>query len=153
MDLRLKDRAALVTGASAGIGKAVAATLAAEGCRVAMVARRPEVLAGAAEQIVSAGSPRPFTRAADVADADVTRAVVNDVAQELGGLDIVVNNVPAPGWGNFVDHDDAEWEFAWRTKFLTYVRTSRLAIPYLSGTGRGVIMNIIGIGGKMAIKE
>jgi len=153
MDLGLVGRRALVTGASAGIGRASAAQLAAEGAHVAMVARRADVLEQAAAEIGAATGSRPLTYVADLADPAQVDDVVARAAAALGGLDVLVNCVPAPVWGLFVDHDDAAWEHALQLKFLTYVRAIRAAIPHLAAGGHGVVVNVIGIGGRQPIKE
>lgn len=154
MDLRLTGRRAVVTGASAGIGRAIATALALEGCDVVMVARREAVLLEAAREASALGATRtPRTAVVDLTDASSTAQGFAKAIDELGGLDILVNCVAAPLWGSFVTHDDASWEEVWRTKFLSYTRTSRLAIPSLTASDHGVILNIIGVGGKVAVKE
>jgi NAD(P)-dependent dehydrogenase (short-subunit alcohol dehydrogenase family) len=153
LDLRMQGRGALVTGASAGIGKAVARALAGEGAQVGMVARRADVLQRAAVEIEQAVGTRPWTWAADISQPAECADVVDRAAQSLGGLDILVNSVPAPVFGSFLTHGDDAWEEAMRLKFHTYVRTIRAAVPYLSRTGRGVIINVIGVGGKAPVMD
>jgi NAD(P)-dependent dehydrogenase (short-subunit alcohol dehydrogenase family) len=142
-----------VTGASAGIGQAVARALAAEGAEVAMVARRADGLERAADQIARSVGSRPRTFAADIGNAVQCPEVVNRAAQALGGIDILVNSVPAPIFGSFLTHGDEAWEEAMRLKFHAYVRTIRAAVPYLSRSGHGVIVNIIGVGGKAPVLD
>jgi len=153
MDLGLKERSALITGASAGIGRATACSLAGEGARVAMVARGAAGLETAAASIEEATGLRSLTFPADLSDPGSCDTVIASAAAELGGLDILVNSVTAPIWGSFLSHSDEDWEQAMRLKFLTYVRTSRASLPLLSRSGHGVIINVIGIGGRMAIKD
>ena len=92
MDLKLKGLAAAVTGGSEGIGRAVAETLAAEGCDVAIGARRPGPLQLAAEEICAATGRRVEPLPLDVTDAEQAREFVETAAQRLGRLDILVNN-------------------------------------------------------------
>jgi NAD(P)-dependent dehydrogenase (short-subunit alcohol dehydrogenase family) len=95
---------------------------------------------------------RPPTFAGDISDSSGCQVLVDDAAAALGGLDILVNNVPAPVFGPFLGHGDHQWEEAMRLKFHAYVRTSRCAVPHLARSAGGVIVNIIGVGGKV-VKE
>ena len=88
VDLGLQDRAAIVTGASRGIGRQVALGLAAEGCRVLLCARDSDALAAVAAELDGAGVAMPV----DVTDPDAADAIVATCQRELGRLDIVVNN-------------------------------------------------------------
>jgi len=144
VDLRLQGKRALVTGSSYGIGRAIAQGLAAEGVNVVINARNRERLEATAKEIGSNVAPI----AADVSDpAEVTR-LVREAAEALGGLDILVNSVPAPVFGPFLGHGDDAWHKAMEIKFMSYIRTSREAIPYMQQAGGGVIINNIGAGGK-----
>lgn len=147
MDLRLRGRRALVTGSSSGIGRAIAEGLAEEGVNVAINGRTPETLHAVAGEIaaVTGGSVVPI--AADVSRPDEVQRLVREAADALGGLDILVNNVPAPIFGPFLEHGDEDWQRAVEIKLLGYVRASREAIPFLQQRG-GVIVNNIGSGGK-----
>ena len=92
LELNLSGRVALVTGGSEGIGNGIARKLAAEGCRVAMCARRQDVLADAAEAISSEAGARVLAVAADVTLAADVERFVNEAVSEFGGIDILVNN-------------------------------------------------------------
>ena len=100
MDLQLKDRVALVTGASVGIGEGTAKVLASEGCRMAITARREELLDGVADEIEAAGHPRPLVIKQDIMTDDAAANLRKAVDDAYGRLDILVNNagfaVPAP---------------------------------------------------------
>ena len=127
MDLGLQGRAALITGASEGIGKFCALALAAEGADVAICARRPEVVEAARAEIDAAGPGRSLGIAADMGlAADIDR-VVAETAAGLGGIDIVVNNMGVSVRG---EADDV-WKEMFRLNLLATVRTTRAALPHL----------------------
>jgi 3-oxoacyl-[acyl-carrier protein] reductase len=92
MELQLKGRNALVTGASMGIGRAIAKGLAAEGVKVAIVARRRELLDTLAEEIVRAEGPRPVIIVADVMAADAAARIGGEALAGLGAVDILINS-------------------------------------------------------------
>ena len=148
MDLQLSGLAAAVTGGSEGIGRAVAATLAAEGCDVAIGARRPGPLDLAAEEIRAATGCRVEPLSLDVTDAEQAREFVETAAQRLGRLDILVNNAGASSAARFEDVDDETWEADLQLKVYGAIRCTRAAIPYLRAAGGGAIINITTVGGK-----
>lgn len=147
MDLGLKDKVALVTGASRGIGKRIAAALAAEGTRVCICARGADALAEAAADLASRGAEVEAT-AQDVTTPEGAIAVVAAANNRFGGLDILVNNVGGAKWTPFVEIDDAEWNDSINLSFLSAVRVSRAAIPLLEARGGGSIVHIASIFGR-----
>lgn len=147
MDLGLKDKIALVTGASRGIGKRIAAALAAEGARLCICARGADALAEAAADLASRGAEVEAT-AHDVTTPEGATAVVAAANQRFGGLDIVVNNVGGAKWTPFVEIDDAEWNDSINLSFLSAVRVSRAAMPLLEACGGGSIVHIASIFGR-----
>lgn len=147
MDLGLKDKVALVTGASRGIGKRIAAALAAEGARLCICARGADALAEAAADLKGRGAAVEAT-AQDVTTPEGALAVVEAANQRFGGLDIVVNNVGGAKWTPFVEIDDAEWNDSINLSFLSAVRVSRAAIPLLEARGGGSIVHIASIFGR-----
>ena len=153
MDLQLRGKRAIVTGASAGIGRGIARELAREGVSVAITARHAGPLEEAAKAIAGETGSTVIPIAADMTELAEIQRFVRDAATALGGLDIVVNNAGASPFGPFLEHSDEHWQDAMRLKFLGYVRTSREAIPHLQQAGGGVIVNIIGAGGKMYYKN
>lgn len=148
MDLQLKDRVALVTGASRGIGKAIAVALAAEGCHLAICARSAGPLEEAAQEIDAAGSGRIVAVPTDVTDADDAARFVDEAVRELGGLDVVVNNVGGSLRKPFEETTDAEWRHAVELNLLSGLRIARLSIPHLEARGGGSIVFISSIFGR-----
>ena len=147
MDLELKDKVALVTGASRGIGKRIAAALAAEGARLCICARGADVLEEAAAELASGGAEVEAT-AQDVTSPEGAIAVVEAAKSRFGGLDILVNNVGGSKRTPFVEIDDAEWNDILNLSFLSAVRMSRAAIPLMEARGGGSIVHISSIFGR-----
>ena len=147
MNLGLRDRVAIVGGASQGIGRATAELLAAEGCRVVVAARNETALAAAAAAISgAAGGEQAGTNVLAVPcdmsiEADVSRLVAR-AAQAFGGIDILVNNAGGPPLGAFERHDDAAWRKAFDTNFMSVVWMVREALPHLRRSSQGRIINI-----------
>jgi 3-oxoacyl-[acyl-carrier protein] reductase len=147
MDLGLKGKVALVTGATQGIGKATAALLAREGARVALVARGQERLERCAKEITDAGG-EALPLQCDVARAADLERAVQAVSARWGGLDILVNNAGTSMRGPFEEVDDAMWQADLDLKLMAAVRLSRLALPLMKARGGGRIVNVTNIGGK-----
>jgi 3-oxoacyl-[acyl-carrier protein] reductase len=143
VELGLAGRVALVTGGSKGIGRACAAGLAAEGCRVALVARGEEGLREAAEALGAKGA-EVYTVAADLADPDAPRQVVEAVARRFGRLEILVNSAGAIRGSDFLSTPISEWADDWRLKVQGYVRMAQAALPVMRAGHWGRIVNIIG---------
>lgn len=147
MDLGLKGKVALITGASEGIGKATAQVLAAEGVSVAIVARRPDVLAAAADEIRAAGG-KVLPIAADVSLASEAQRIVAETAARFGRLDIVVNNAGTSAAQAFESVTDEAWQHDLDLKLFAAIRVARHAVPHLRHQGGGRIINVTAIGGK-----
>lgn len=138
MDLELEGTAAVVGGASSGMGLAIARALAAEGCAVTAVARGRERLDRAAAEI----GPGTLALAGDVRDHDLLRRVVDETVSARGRLDIVVNNAGGPPPGTFDSTPDEAWADAFELSLNAAVRLTRLALPHLRRSGRGRVVNI-----------
>ncbi|MBI4201081.1 MAG: SDR family oxidoreductase [Chloroflexi bacterium] len=148
MDLGLKDKVAIVTGGSEGIGKAAASSMAQEGASVVICARRKDVLEAAATDIRRKTGGKVLPIQADVSiPADIER-VVNTTVQTFGRLDIVVNNAGTSAAGSFEAVDDEAWRVDMDLKFYAAVRLSRAAIPHMKRAGGGRIINVTNLGGK-----
>jgi NAD(P)-dependent dehydrogenase (short-subunit alcohol dehydrogenase family) len=153
VDLQLTGKRAVVTGASRGIGYAIADTLAAEGADVILVARDQDALDAAAARISRHGH-RVLALAADTTDDVAVRAMTATAAGELGGIDILVNAAAQPGGASFARRlaeladDDLRAEI--ETKVLGYLRTARAAAPYMIEQGWGRIINISGLAARQA---
>ncbi|RZT83688.1 short-subunit dehydrogenase [Pseudonocardia sediminis] len=152
MDLQLGGKRAIVTGASRGIGLAVATTLAAEGADVALVARDAAALDEAAAQVDAAGPGRVVAVPADTADDASVRAMVDTVAERLGGVDVLVNAAARPaGAGplpSLTDLTDDDVRVELETKLLGYLRCARAAAPLMTAQGWGRIVNISGLNAR-----
>jgi NAD(P)-dependent dehydrogenase (short-subunit alcohol dehydrogenase family) len=147
MDLGLRGKAAIVTGASRGIGRAIAATLAREGVDVLAVARSEALLEELAASAGRAGNARIVPCIADLRETEGISRTVTAAEREFGRLDILVNNAGTTKRGDFFALDEADWREGFALKFLGYVRLTRTAWPLLK-RARGTIVNIIGIGGR-----
>ncbi len=147
MDLQLKDKVALVTGGSKGIGLRTALCLAQEGCHVAIVARGSEELEAAAAQIKAHGV-RVAAIQADLTQAeDASRAIASCVDQ-LGALDILVNNVGGNvGARTLLESTDEEWLATFDLNVHVAVRMTRLAVPHMRGRPGAAVVHISSISG------
>lgn len=135
MDLELRGRKAIVTGGSAGIGRATAEALAEEGCDVGICARGEERLGEAVSALEGRGVTA-FGRPLDVSDGDALRTWVPEAAAALGGLDIVVANVSALGAGE----GEEVWRLAYEVDLLHAVRTVEAALPFLRESDAAAIV-------------
>ena len=129
MDLGLKNKTALVCGASAGLGYAVAEALAREGCRVAINARTPSDLREAAERLTKETGAEVLPLPADVSVPSDAEQLVKDTVKGLGKVDIVLANAGGPPSGGFLGHDHATWVRAVETNLLSVVTLFRAALP------------------------
>ncbi len=145
MDLELKGRVALVTGGSKGIGLACARTLAAEGVRIAIVSRGQANVDAALAEL-----PGGFGFAADLADAGAALAAIDAVETALGPIDILVNSAGAAKRTPADELSPPDWRAAMEAKFFTYVNAFDPLSKRMAARGRGVIVNVIGMGGKVA---
>ncbi len=143
MDLGLAGKRALVTGASRGIGYAIAAGLAAEGARVAIVARTAVEIKSAAARIRDTVGGHIVPLVGDLTLAEDVQNVVSDAAAALGGLDILINNV---GGGKGGDTDEA-WNYTFDVNLYAAVRANREVVPHFKEAGGGVIIIISSVSG------
>ncbi len=150
MDLQLTDQTVVVTGASRGIGLAVASTLLDEGARVLAASRsRSEDL----DALAAAHGERLLHVPADLTRPDAPAEVVARAVEAFGGLDALVNNAGGAPDGSgprssFLDVTDADWQATFELNFFSAVRTSRAALPILLERGGGAIVNVSSVNGR-----
>ena len=141
MDLGLKQRRAVVTGASRGIGRAIASALAAEGADVVAAARDAEKLKDLVAS-VAAGTGTITARVADMSKADA----IQGLAGELERADILVFNTGGPPFGTAAETTDASWTTQFEAMFLSAIRLTRLALPGMRSRRFGRIMLVVSSG-------
>lgn len=151
MDLGLRGLRALVAGASRGLGYAVAHLLAEEGCAVAINGHNPERLAAAAERIRTETGAQVVPVVGDLTDPAEPARVVEQAAQALGGLDLLVTNNGGPPAGKFEEIDEATWQRAVELSFLSHVRLIRAALPYLRQSRAASVLTITSYSVKQPI--
>jgi 3-oxoacyl-[acyl-carrier protein] reductase len=143
MDLQLQGKTALVTGASMGIGRAIAKGLAAEGVRTCVAARRRNLLEGLAAEIVAAGAPRPRFVETDVMVEGAPQRLAHEALSALGEVNILVNcaggSRPLP-----IDAPDEKWAEAMTLNFTRVRQLTHVVLPGMIRHGWGRIINITG---------
>jgi len=143
MDLELRGKRVLVTGASKGIGFAIARSFAREGAGLVLAARNAERLAAAAGQLEREAGAPVATLAINVAAADAADRLL----AFAGEIDVLVNNAGAIPGGSLEQIDDARWRESWELKLYGYINLTRRVLPRMAARGSGVIANIIGMAG------
>lgn len=142
MDLGLRGKVALVAGASQGMGRATALSFAREGATVGICARGELALNQAAEMIRKETGAEVLAMAADMSKAEDIRRFVNEAAEQLGRLDVIVNNAGGPPPGEFMKFTDEDWHNAFRLSFMSAMRMTREAVPHMRKVGGGRVINI-----------
>ena len=152
MSSELLGKVALVTGASRGIGKAIAMELAQAGCDLFLTARDRDALAAVAAEIRALGR-RAETHAADLKEEAAAAAALADTIRErFGRLDILVNNAGASRRGDFFQQTEADWQAGFALKFFAQVRLCRALWPMLKEAG-GSVVAIGGIGARAPVAD
>jgi 3-oxoacyl-[acyl-carrier protein] reductase len=149
MELELKGKVAMITGASRGIGRAIAAAMAAEGARLSLCARGAEALEKAAAELRAAGA-EVLAHPADQTDPAAVERWVKATVAHFGGVDILVNNAGASRQGGIFDLADADWQAAFDLNFFAEARLARLCAAEMERRGGGAIINIASIWGREA---
>ena len=147
----LDGKIAIVTGASRGIGRAIALRLAQDGATLVLASRTAADLAKVAAEIRSHSGVATCV-AGDLRDPQFPPALVKAAMDAHGAIDIVVNNAGATKRGDFFELTDADWEDGFALKFMGAVRLTRAAWPHLKAR-RGSLLNIIGSGGRSPTPE
>jgi 3-oxoacyl-[acyl-carrier protein] reductase len=149
MDLGLKDKVAMVAGASRGLGYAVARGLAAEGVRVSISSRNDASIADAARRIAAETYSDTLATPVDVRSADAIASWHARTVEKFGGVDLLFVNAGGPPAGPSLSFDDAQWVAAFETLVLSAVRMVRLAVPSMKARGGGAII----VSTSSAVKE
>ena len=152
MDLGLRDKVAIITGSSRGLGLASARSLAAEGCLVCLCGRTAATLEDARRDVAgrAGGDQRVIGVAADVSRPEGVEAVIDGALDAFGGIDILVNNVGLARGAGIVDTSDDEWQEAFDQTLFPAIRASRLAVPHMRQRGGGAIVIIASVFGREA---
>jgi NAD(P)-dependent dehydrogenase (short-subunit alcohol dehydrogenase family) len=147
MDLGLRGRSCVVTGASRGIGLETARLLCSEGASVLLVARSEEALDAAAESCERAGgraAPLPL----DVTQPDAGERIVVEAGARFGPVEVLVNNAGTARWRDIDEVPDSDWQAAWELNVMACLRTMRAVVPGMRERGWGRIVNVSSTAGK-----
>jgi 3-oxoacyl-[acyl-carrier protein] reductase len=147
VDLGLDGRVCVVTGASRGIGRDVARRLCSEGASVLLVARRADALEEASAE-AAAGGGRTATLALDITERDAGERMVAAAGEQLGDVDVLVNNAGTSRWRGLEDVPEADWQAAWDINVMAPLRAMRAVIPRMQERGWGRIVNVSSTAGK-----
>jgi 3-oxoacyl-[acyl-carrier protein] reductase len=152
VDLGLRDKRALVTASSKGIGRACALELAREGADVVICARGAEALEAARAEIAGETGRKVTAVTCDLNFGAQIEELVQRALVELGGLDVLVTNAGGPPSGHFMDFDDEAWMKAVTLNLMSVVRLNRAAVDVMRRAGGGAIVNLTSISVKEPIK-
>jgi NAD(P)-dependent dehydrogenase (short-subunit alcohol dehydrogenase family) len=144
MKLELNDKVVLVTGASRGIGRAIALGMADEGARVVLVARDKAALDKLGTEARARGAKEAVAIGADLSQLAEVERVVAEARRACGRIDVLVNNAGAIRGGSFLDIPDAQWLQDWSLKLMGYIRMARAVFPVMKAQGGGRIVNVTG---------
>lgn len=149
MEIRMDGRNALVTGGSAGLGKAIATEYVRSGANVAIIARRQDNLDKAKTEIEQEGDGKVVAIAADIRLADECDRAVSEAENALGGIDILVNNAGTSQRGPFLEVSDELWQDDLDLKLFASIRLCRRVIPGMRERRWGRIINVLNVGAKV----
>ena len=151
MDFGIKDKIALVCGSSAGLGRAAAAELAAEGAKVILCSRRERAIEAARADIALSTNADTLAIAADLTDPEQVDSLVHQSVERFGHVDILVTNTGGPPAGPFEAHDRETWSQAIRQNFESVINLSRAVLPGMKENRWGRIINITSISVKQPV--
>jgi NAD(P)-dependent dehydrogenase (short-subunit alcohol dehydrogenase family) len=153
LELGLKGKVAIITGASEGLGRATAEKFGRCGARVAMCARRPDVLDEAAKAIQKATGAEILALPTDVTRKDQVEKFVGEVLGRFGGVDVLLNNAGTSQAAAFEDVDEETWQYDFDLKVMGAIRFCKLVVPSMKTRGGGAIINVTTIGGKAPLAK
>lgn len=142
MELNLKNRVALVTGASRGIGRAIAHSMASSGAQVCLVSREMPTLVAAADEIAQSTGAQVLPIAGDVSDVETPQRIVAEVEGQWGRVDILVNVSGGPPPGSFLERSEDEWSSALAVSLMSVVRFTRSVVPGMKERGWGRLLTV-----------
>jgi 3-oxoacyl-[acyl-carrier protein] reductase len=151
MDLGLRGRSCVVTGASRGIGRTTARMLCTEGADILLVARSEDRLVEAADECAAAGGAaggRAESLAIDITEPDAARRIFSEASERLGAVDVLVNNAGTASWRDLDDVPDEDWYAAWELNVMAPMRLMRAVAPAMRERGWGRIVNVSSTAGK-----
>jgi NAD(P)-dependent dehydrogenase (short-subunit alcohol dehydrogenase family) len=151
MEMHLKEKVAIVTGGSVGIGLAVAQGLAREGVHLVLCARNAERVAAEAAAIAQAFGVQAIGVEADVAVADDIDRVIAEASRQFGGADILINNAGTGSNETVMDAPDEKWQYYWDLHVMAAVRLARGVVPFMRQRGGGVILQNASICAKQPL--
>jgi 3-oxoacyl-[acyl-carrier protein] reductase len=149
MDLGLKGRACIVTGASRGIGRATARRLCAEGASVLLVARaKPELEAAVEECLLEGAGGQAAPLACDVTDQHAGVRMLEEATARFGQVDVLVNNAGTAKWRELEEVPDEDWQAAWNVNVMAVHRAMRAIVPGMRERRWGRVVNVSSTAGK-----
>jgi len=151
MDLELKDKVAVITGGSVGIGLAVAEAFAQEGAHLALCARSAERLKPEAERLAARYGVRVLAHSVDVSQASAIEGFVSAIEKAFGGADILFNNAGTGSNETICEAPDDKWQYFWDLHLMAAVRLARGLVPQMKRRGGGVILNNASICAKQPL--
>ena len=151
MDLRLKDKRALITSSSRGLGYAAALALAKEGCKVAINGRDEAKIKAVAEKLSRETGTQVIGLAGDVSLPDVPEKLIQQTAEAFGGLDILITNTGGPTPGSIDSLDEAAWQKGIDLCLMAHVRLIKSALPYLRKSAAASILTVTSLSVKQPI--
>ena len=150
MDLGLKGKNAAITGSSQGIGNAIADSLAQEGCNVTISGRNQERLDQAVKNLMAKGI-KAIGVNCDLSSDEGCKKFISETVEKFGGLDILVNNVGGMIPGTVDSMTEELWNTVLNTNLMSYVHTTKYAVPHLKKSSEGRILNVSGVTGKQLL--
>ncbi len=153
MDLKLKNRVAVITGASQGIGRATAESFAAEGCKLAICSRTPQSIEMAAEDIRKKFGVEVFAQALDVRDAEQITKFIDGTVAKFGKVDICVANAGGPPAKRFLATTQEDWQKAIEQNFLSLVYLAQQVIPHMQKNNWGRFITLTSVTTKQPVND